>query len=569
MYPFLYFYGIGNGIFIKLLLGNSIVKRILIVEPEIEMLYIAFNFADFSQEITDGRLAIEHSLELDFTRAVSYISHNEGQLFTKLYELLTPTKYYYTFYQKEAQKVNKIFSDAIYHVIVGHGNDAIDSLIGIENHIQNLFEMIKNPKFTTVLDKKNTDTAIIVSTGPSLTKQLPLLKEIQDFVTIVSVDASLPILEKNGIVPDFVTVIERVPETAKFFKQTSSDFQKKTTVICASLIHKETLEAIKGPKVITMRPHNYTKYFELDEFGYIGHGMSAANLAHELTVVMGFKKCILIGQDLAFSEDGNTHAKGHVFGEKDNNYKYKDLLVEKYGGGGTVKTAYIWNLFRDYFEKLSAQTKHLTEVINCTEGGSRIPETTEMSFKDAIEKYIDKSKKKEKIKLSSPTKREQEKYAKRIIKKINKIFKYADRYQKRIEKVFLDVSKASEELIKLNKEEKLDKINFKKLQSLNKKIDKVKTIFENEDFRAMFYNTVQPYIIHQELELAKIQVQPIKTDIEKKAKLVDWIMNHRYWLFSLAGGISAERDVIERAVKTWPTKYFEKIVFPEKSEIKN
>ena len=85
----------------------------------------------------------------------------------------------------------------------------------------------------------------------------------------------------------------------------------------------------------------------------------------------------------------------------------------------------------------------------------------------------------------------------------------------------------------------------------------------------MFYNTVQPYIIHQELGLAKIQVQPIKTDIEKKAKLVDWIMNHRYWLFSLAGGISAERDVIERAVKTWPTKYFEKIVFPEKSEIKN
>ena len=68
-------------------------------------------------------------------------------------------------------------------------------------------------------------TAIVVSTGPSLTKQIPLLKKIKDHVTIISVDASFPILEKHGIKPDFATVLERVPETANFFKNNDKEFQ--------------------------------------------------------------------------------------------------------------------------------------------------------------------------------------------------------------------------------------------------------------------------------------------------------------------------------------------------------
>jgi hypothetical protein len=54
--------------------------------------------------------------------------------------------------------------------------------------------------------------------------------------------------------------------------------------------------------------------------------------------------------------------------------------------------------------------------------------------------------------------------------------------------------------------------------------------------------------MHQEMELAKIQVAPSDTEIEKKAKLIDWIMKHKYWLFELAGTINAERIAIKRAI---------------------
>jgi hypothetical protein len=147
------------------------------------------------------------------------------RFYLKLYDLniLTP---YYTEYNNEIFKVNNLNIRAIKQIIISHGNDATDSLIGIKHHLHNIPEMIKNYKFKHLLNKKNSDIAVIVATGPSLTKQLPTLKKIQDKVTIISVDASLPILEKHNIKPDIVTVIERVELTSKFFVNTSAEFMK-------------------------------------------------------------------------------------------------------------------------------------------------------------------------------------------------------------------------------------------------------------------------------------------------------------------------------------------------------
>ena len=54
-----------------------------------------------------------------------------------------------------------------------------------------------------------------------------------------------------------------------------------------------------------------------------------------------------------------------------------------------------------------------------------------------------------------------------------------------------------------------------------------------------------------ELELASIPLKEALTKSEQTAKVVDWIMKHRYWLFSLAGGIQAVRDTILQAINTW------------------
>lgn len=69
---------------------------------------------------------------------------------------------------------------------------------------------------------------------------------------------------------------------------------------------------------------------------------------------------------------------------------------------------------------------------------------------------------------------------------------------------------------------------------------------------------MQSYIVHQELEFAKIVVRPVHTLIEKQVKQIDWLYAHKYWLFSLAGGMDAALEAAKRAAKTWmniPKKY--------------
>ena len=547
-YPYLHLFGIGNGIFVKLLF-EAPRKAIFVYEPNIEVLWIALNLVDFSQEILNDKLMIFTTDEVNYAIANRIFNALEVTLYSKTYFLDVHSNYYLKFFSDEIMRINKTFIRAIKQAVNNLGNDTIDTLIGIEHHIQNLPIMLKNPKVMQLKNKKLSDLVIIVSTGPSLTKQLPLLKKIQDYVTIISVDASMPILEKEGIIPDFVTSLERVKETAKFFKETSKEFQEKFITIHASLQHKEVLNNSFGEKILAMRPFRYTRYFKLNGYGFLGRGMSAANMAYELAVLMGYKKIVLIGQDLAYGEDGTSHAKGHVYGEDEVKSSESDEYVIRYGGEGVIKTNKVWNMFRNFFEQyIDEAKKEEIETINATEGGARIEGAVEMPFREVIEKYVTK-KKKRKIKLKYPSESEINRNLVKSYKKCIDIINYGEKIQKRVEKVFLKVAKEWEKLVKLNKENRLDKINFKRLQKLSDEIDKIKAIIESKKFSNMFAETIQSYLINKEIDLALISVKNPTNEEEKKAKLIDWIMNHRDWLFNLAGSINAEVIVVKRALK--------------------
>jgi hypothetical protein len=547
-YPALYFFGLGNGIFIKLLFANPSLKEVVIFEPNLEIIYIALHIVDFSEEILNDKLKIYMPQEITYAKAPNIFINPDTQLFVKLYELHIYSNYYEKFYSKEIINLNKLLIRAIKQTIINYGNDAIDTLIGIEHHIKNLPLMLTNPYYTQLKNKKNSDLAIIVSTGPSLTKQLPLLKEIQDYVTIISVDASMPILEKWNIVPDFVTSIERVKATSKFFEKTSKNFQEKFITLHASLQHKKVLKHSFGNKILVMRPYPYNYFFKLNKYGYLGIGMSAANMAYELAYFLGFKKIVLIGQDLAYAEDGHSHADGHVYGKNEVKFKDSDEYVVKYGGNGVIRTSKIWNMFRNFFENdIEYTKKEGIETINSTEGGARINGAIEMPFKEVIAKYLPKRKKR-KIKLKTEDKEKIKKNLLKAHQKLSEMLNIGNNIQKQIEKLFLKIAKECEILEKLNKENNLEKINYNNLIKLSKEIDKIKSKIENKKIKLLYGDVIQSYLINKELDLAKIIVKPSNTEIEKKAKLIDWIMQHKEWLFMLAGSINAQKVVISRSI---------------------
>lgn len=556
LYPYLYFYGLGNGIFYTMLLSNEKIKRVIVIEPNLEVIFIVLNIMDLVDDILSNRLVILHDIDCTPYLAGSFFANHSVSIYSKLYNLDIFNSYYDN-YGDSIVEVNKLFVNAIEHAVVSVGNDTKDAIIGIKHHIENLPLALHNPSLVEMIEALRTrakgvnDTAIIVSTGPSLKKQLPLLKEIAPYATLVCIDASFPILAHHGIVPDIVVSIERVKESARFYTDTPHAAQEGVLFAISSIVHEDMLHALKGSRIqISFRPFGYTNFYGLHKYGYIGIGMSAANMAYEIVVHSVFKHCIFIGQDLAFGADGTSHCSGAVYGANEIKKKLDEkYYVKAYGGCGMVETTNIWKLFLTFFEKDIAETPYNIDAINATEGGARIHGTRELSFKDAIKDIVREVK--PKLVLKNPTKKQIDENMAQAREKTEELIAIGAKYKKRIEAVFLKLTKTLEKIEELNKDKRLEEIDFKKLDALSSEIDEVKEAFMDKEFCDCFLDAIQSYIFHQELNIAKIVTRQVSDEMGLKAKQIDYLYAHKYWLFSLAGGITCVMDVARAAMDSW------------------
>ena len=550
-YPFLYIYGLGNGVLLKLLF-NEQRQRIVVFEPELEIIFIVLNLLDFSSELQSQRLVIIHSPQANYIRIDSLFDSNKyARIFVKTYDLLISCNYYEK-YQEDILRINNYFIKVIEQAVVSVGNDAKDSLVGILHHIINLPDSLRSPNVDELYNAlKGRDSAIIISTGPSLHKQLPLLKQIAPYATLFCIDASFPILYKHGIKPDIVISLERVKESAKFYTDTPKEAQKGVIFALTSIVHSYTKNAITdGIKQFSFRPFGYTSLFGFHEYGYLGIGMSAANMAYEIVMGAKFKRCVFIGQDLAFGEDGHTHSQDAIYGTKEKQYKHQGIMIPKYGGNGEVETSKVWRLFLHFFEKDIARTSGM-EVINSTEGGARINGTKEIPFSKVCEMIKEQSSIKSALCIKPPSQNISEKNIILAYKKCLDIIKYGLAKKKKIEALFLRLVKELEKIEKLNKKGQLEKIDFEKLGALSEQLEVVKSLFSEVKFTNYFLDAIQSYIFHQELDIAKVVATYTKDDEALKAKQLEWLYYHKYWLFSLAGGIECVIESVKKALAQW------------------
>ena len=533
-HPFVWFYGISNGLLIKMFLNTG--KTIFLFEEELELLYIAMNFFDFSNEIQEKRLRIYWTKKSGFNEISRICSDMEVKAFLKTYSLEVTNEYYMRHYYQGIKNINDIFIQAIGTTIAQEGNDAQDSLIGLDHHLKHIPQMLNSYRLTDFLEKINTQSAVIVSTGPSLAKQLPLLKKYQNYLTILCIDASLPILQAEKIRPDFVFSLERVEATAKFYENIDKDVCKDTIFMPTSIVHPKTLKNIGDmKKAITMRPFGYTFAFKMDKWAYIGRGMSAANMAFDFAFLAEFKNIVFIGQDLALASDGRTHSKGAIYGENEKSYQKGTSLIKGYYGG-KVKTSNAWKLFLATFIRDIVDVKEKgISVYNCTEGGAYIEGAEHIAFKEFLESI--EQKKKEVIYTQVVSESTQLHYLKRTKKLIELYIQRLTYIQGEIETVFLEVMKEIDILETLNRDEDLEKIDFDRLIQVISHIDDIKDIYENDRVLMKFGNITNPFIVNAELELATIMVRVSDDEMEKKVKMVDWIYAHKSWLFFLAGAI--------------------------------
>ncbi|EPN6755572.1 motility associated factor glycosyltransferase family protein, partial [Campylobacter jejuni] len=358
LYPVLYFYGFGNGILFKALLQNKNHQHIVVFEKDIEIIWIMFHILDFSSELQSARLMILNTNKPETQDYTELCSSKPFFQFSRIYFLELMSHYYERFHE-DVLELNKKLVQYFKDSIISHGNDPLDALQGIEQFVYNLPQMITHPSYKELLSKRKgiSDTAIIVSTGPSLTKQLPLLKKYASKATIFCADSSYPILAKHNIKPDYVLSLERIPLTSEFFNNDFGEFDKDIVFVLKSYVHPHTTKYLQKNNRNFMLVSTYASfinYLKLDDFGYFNMGFSVANMNFLLAIHLKHKNIVLIGQDLAYAKDGLSHTKDYSNLDKHEGHFQRDknkYTTQAYGDNGKVESSFVWTLFRHNFEQ--------------------------------------------------------------------------------------------------------------------------------------------------------------------------------------------------------------------------
>ncbi|EIP0953962.1 motility associated factor glycosyltransferase family protein [Campylobacter coli] len=479
-YPFVCIYGIGNALLIKNLAKHY--KHLFVFESEIELFILALSTIDLSEELCSGKIYLVDIEEerVDIQLLILFDMKDMFE-YLSLYEMFVNNVYYKKFYEDIWHKADELCEKNIKVVIRNLGSNSDLSFECYSHLLQNIPSMLESIPFQRILsERKNKfENAIVVSAGPSLAKQLPLLKAYQEKAVIFCADGALSMLEKKGIVPDYVTNLDFTDLAMKFFQNK----ENKTSLNVLSCATHPSLVHFLDNKSVILRDDPLYQSFNLNDFGYIDTGTHVSHFSYTLALALGFKNIIMIGQDLAFDEEGNSHSKGFDFGEKFSGEENIDKLkVPAYGGKGEVLTHITWNDYRIKLEYLFACNDQKAKFYNATEGGARINFTEELSFKECCEKLLTK----EKPKFELPKSLTKNRSDKLLVKFKEKIQKDQDNAKR-----FLDDALALKQILEniLSKDfilplEFLEKV-YQNIENFNHSLDEDEFI-QDEVLRGAF-----------------------------------------------------------------------------------
>ncbi|ELU7375574.1 motility associated factor glycosyltransferase family protein [Campylobacter jejuni] len=482
-YPFVCIYGIGNALLIKNLAKHY--KHLFVFESEIELFILALSTIDLSEELKVYKVVLFDCVAKDLEIQIAMIFDQQSILeYLSLYEMFISSHYYLKYYETSILFVNELCIKSASVAIRNADITCFLPLLTYGQFLQNIPSMLESIPFQRILsERKNKfDNTIVVSAGPSLAKQLPLLKAYQDKAVIFCADGALSILEKEGIIPDYVTNLDCRDLAVKFFQNKENLKQSIIALECAT--HPNVARSLKAENcMIILRNKALYQRFNLSDFGYIDTGTHVSHFSYTLALALGFKNIIMIGQDLAFDEKGNSHSQGFSYGEQFSGEKtVPTLKTQAYAGKGEVLTHITWNDYRIKLEYLFACNEQKAKFYNATEGGARINFTEELSFKECCEKFLTKEKPKFEL-PKSLTKNRSDKLLVKFKEKIQKDQENAKR--------FLDDALALKQILEniLSKDfilplEFLEKV-YQNIENFNHSLDEDEFI-QDETLRGAF-----------------------------------------------------------------------------------
>ncbi|EAK4147771.1 motility associated factor glycosyltransferase family protein, partial [Campylobacter upsaliensis] len=532
-----------NGLLFKALLQSPHHKHLVVFERDLELLWLCFSLVDFSKELKEQKLIIYHQTNNEILREIC--TKEPFLSYAKTYSLHFGAKYYEKFkedYENLALALKETFSQEMF----SKGNNLYDALQGVGHFIHNLPLILTRPSLKEFLDKRRdiSKNAIIVSTGPSLMKQLPLLKEYREKALIFCADSAYPILAQYNIKPDFVCMVERSDFTAEFFNHDFGDFDEGICFVLKSIVHPNALTYMQKHKrayIMLNETLPFISSFKLHHFALHYVGPSVANLAFVLSLCLRVQNIILIGQDLAYDKNGFSHPKEYQHGE-DYEGQSEKFPVLAYGGEGFVYTNLYWNMFKHSFEKDILEAKNLLNVrtFNATEGGARIEGAVEKSFRQCCKELLKEKLKRPFENLKSLNQNKQDELLLKSYAKIYHSLKLSDELLQELEEDEKNIKEAYEKFSSSSP------LSFKELQkNLIELIENCKEKIEkNKISKAALFDALNPLLAQFEFDLATILVQNAKNIQENYQKTLLYANAHLSLISLAKQGLTEQKETI-------------------------
>lgn len=364
---------------------------IVVVEENMELFKEVLALKDFSKAIDEKKIFfavgegdnILEQLKGIMNYLAFHIVHNQIVNFN-IYNIK------YGKFLNKVVKYVRTYSDAYYFSL---GNDLDDTLVGMKNRFDNMARYIKNPGLNDVIDKYGEEyknkPAIIVASGPSLDKNIKELKNAVGKALILSCDGSVTALAKEGIVPDSMGSVERIYKTYEAFYK-DKDINSDIVFTSPAVVRKEIVDCFNNKFLSFFKAENLACWIDdalFNRKGTVWSGASVSHMLYGLAHRLGCDPIILVGQDLAYSEDGVSHVDSAEVKESVD-LKKVDVYVKGINGK-MIPSTYIWEKFLVTYKEGVRTSDRVT--IDATEGGALIDGTEIATLRDTIEKYcIDK-----------------------------------------------------------------------------------------------------------------------------------------------------------------------------------
>lgn len=378
-------YGLSNGYYVREYIkncnGNT---KCIIYEPSIDIFITTLKNIDISDILNSDRIYLV--IRDMNTEQFTYIMQEWLQIHNvNMNKIVAAPKYKELFredYRSFEEQVNEM-----YQRFYSSANTEIE--YGKKSVINNLYNLLYFEGCRNGMELRGRFPedmpAIVVSAGPSLEKNVELLKAAKGKAFIFSVDsAALKVLE-TGVEPDAIISADCYKSIERFkatgIEQIPLFIQMDANTDVLDYVHPQNLFFCSADSELCIDLFKKAG----SEIDYLEGGGSVATIAITNLISWGIKRIILIGQDLSFT--GNRVHAGEdaiEIEENDDLYTYvKDI------DGNDVIIRQDYYMYLKWIEETALKYKDI-DFIDATEGGTYKKNLRQMRLCDAIEQYCTK-----------------------------------------------------------------------------------------------------------------------------------------------------------------------------------